>query len=151
GSSRLAFGSAFKQSPYCNMLACSKTASIAWTYYVPVLVSTLRRASPGMRDLATGVCMLNWQDTYRLSRFVLISTSDKRFVLECPLTNTRFPVAGASVFRILEALNRPRRLDALLDAVAEEQRAAVKSFIEACGNAGLLTRVGADGLAEEDT
>ncbi|HKD79987.1 MAG TPA: SagB family peptide dehydrogenase [Candidatus Angelobacter sp.] len=95
--------------------------------------------------------MLNWQDTYRLSRFVLIRNSDKGFVLESPLTNKRFPVAGASVFRILEALNRPRRLDALLDAVAEEQRAAVKSFIETCGNAGLLTRVGADGLAEEET
>jgi SagB-type dehydrogenase family enzyme len=95
--------------------------------------------------------VLNWQHTYTLSRFALLRREGKGFVLESPLTNRQFAVPGVSVLRILDGLSRPRPLESLLAAVDESQRPALRSFIEACDEAGLLTRVDDDGLTEEET
>ena len=95
--------------------------------------------------------MLDWEGTYRLSRFVLLRTDGNGFVIESPLNTLQFPVAGPSVLRILEVLTRPHRLDSLLAAVGEQQQPVVKALMEGIFKAGLLTRVGEDGLTEEET
>src|SRR5262249_30098027 len=95
--------------------------------------------------------MLNWQDTYRLSRFALLRAGKDGFLLESPLNDRQFPVRGVSVLRILEALSRPVRLDALLARVEEPEREVLQSFLATCVEAKLLTRVGEDGLTEEET
>src|SRR5579871_412759 len=95
--------------------------------------------------------MLNWQATYRLSRFaVLRAAQDEGFVLETPLSAKQFPVRGASVMRVLAALSRPVRLESLLLSVDEPERAALRSFLNTCEEAGLLTRVREDGFTEEE-
>lgn len=93
--------------------------------------------------------MLNWQDTYQLSRFAILRVTDDGFLLESPLNNKQFPVRGASVLRVLEALSRPVRLEALLSSVGESEREALQSFLITCANASLLVRVRDDGLTEE--
>ncbi len=111
-----------------------------------------------MQDLLTEVwsgvrerAMLNWQESYRLSRFVLLHPDEDGLVLESPLTTRRFPVQGPSVIRLLLALTRPVRLESLLSAVEESQRASLRSFLEVCHDAGLLTCVHDDGSTEEET
>ncbi len=94
--------------------------------------------------------MLNWQDTYQLSRFAILRTDHDGFVLESPLNNKRFPVRGASVMRILEALSRPVQLESLLSSVGEPEREALRSFLITCEEARLLTRVRDDGFTEEE-
>ncbi len=98
----------------------------------------------------TKASLLNWQDAYRLSRFALLRAGDNGFVLESPLNNRQFPVQGASVIRVLEALSRPVRLEALLSRVEEPERAVLRNFLTTCIEARLLTRVGDDGLTEEE-
>lgn len=93
--------------------------------------------------------MLNWQDTYQLSRFAILRVTGDGFLLESPLNNKQFPVRGASVVRILEALSRPVRLESLLAAVGESEREALQSFLTICADARLLVRVREDGLTEE--
>lgn len=93
--------------------------------------------------------MLNWQDTYQLSRFAVLRIADDGFLLESPLNRKQFPVRGASILRILEALSRPVRLESLLSAVGESEREVLRSFLTTCEEAKLLTRVRDDGLTEE--
>lgn len=96
--------------------------------------------------------MLNWQDTYRLSRFaVLRAAPSEGFFLETPLSHRQFPVRSTSVIRILEALSRPVQLESLLSSVGEPERTALRSFLNTCDEAKLLTRVREDGLTEEET
>jgi SagB-type dehydrogenase family enzyme len=94
--------------------------------------------------------MLNWQDTYRLSRFALMRTDGEGFVLESPLNQKQFPVRSISIMRILAALTRPTRLDLLLSSVAEPEREVLRSFLSTCEEARLLTRVREDGLGEDE-
>src|SRR5262249_6755066 len=94
--------------------------------------------------------MLNWQDTYRLSRFVLIRPADHGLVLESSLNNRQFLLRGVSVIRIIEALARPVQLEALLSSAKESEREVLCSFLNACSQAQLLTRVGQGGVTEED-
>src|SRR2546421_10710600 len=94
--------------------------------------------------------MLNWEDTYQLSRFALLRVHDDGLVLESPLNNKQFPVRGASVIRILEILSRPTRLASLLSDIEEPDRAVLRSFLNTCEEAKLLTRVRNDEFTEEE-
>src|SRR5215470_17138874 len=94
--------------------------------------------------------MLNWQDTYRLSRFALIRADDHGFVLESALNNKQFRVRGISVMRILAALSQPVRLELLLSSLKESEREVLCSFLNDCEEAELLTRVREDGRSEEE-
>ena len=94
--------------------------------------------------------MLSWEDTYQLSRFVLIRTGPSGLVLESSLNNRHFPVRGASVIRIIEALSRPVTLESLLCSVKEPEQEVLRSFLNTCYEAQLLTRVREDGVTEED-
>lgn len=93
---------------------------------------------------------LKMDASYRLSRHVAIRPAAQGLVLESALGAGSFPVSGASVCRLLLALAQPARLGALLAAVDEAQRPAVLRFVERLHADGLLTRVAADGAAEED-
>lgn len=93
--------------------------------------------------------MLNWQDTYQLSRFAVLRVTGDGFLLESPLNRKQFPVRGASLLRVLEALSRPVRLESLLAAAGESEREVLRTFLATCEEAKLLTRVRDDGLTEE--
>jgi oxazoline/thiazoline dehydrogenase len=95
--------------------------------------------------------MLDWQHTYRLSRFALLRIGDSGFVIESSLTNQVLPIVGPSVMRVLAVLGRPIRLEALIMLVEESQRAPLRVFLEACYEARLLTQVKDDGTTEEET
>ncbi|HEY6351047.1 MAG TPA: SagB family peptide dehydrogenase [Candidatus Angelobacter sp.] len=86
---------------------------------------------------------------YQLSRFAVLRVTDDGFVLESPLNNKQFPVRGASIMRILDALSHPVRLESLLASVGEPEREALRSFFKTCEEAKLLTRLRDDGLTEE--
>ena len=94
--------------------------------------------------------MLNWQDTYRLSRFVVIRPADHGLVMESSLNNRQFPLRSVSVIRIIAALAQPTQLESLLSCAKESEREVLCSFLDACDQAQFLTRVGEDGVTEED-
>src|SRR5580704_12936251 len=95
--------------------------------------------------------MLNWQLSYRLSRFALLRVGDSGFVVESSLTNQVLPVVGLSVMRVLAALSRPVQLEVLIMSVGESQRDPLRVFLEACYEARLLAQVKDDGTTEEET
>jgi oxazoline/thiazoline dehydrogenase len=95
--------------------------------------------------------MLNWQDTYRLSRFALVRLGDNGFVIESSLTNQVLPALGPSVMRVIVALGRPVRLESLIMSVNEDQRPYLRAFLETCGEARLLARLNDDGSTDEET
>jgi len=94
--------------------------------------------------------MLDWQDTYKLSRFAILRADQDGFLLESPLASREFRFCGASVIRVLAALTRPVQLESLLSAVEEPDRTVLRSFLITCNDQRLLTRVREDGIAEED-
>ncbi|HKD82623.1 MAG TPA: SagB family peptide dehydrogenase [Candidatus Angelobacter sp.] len=85
-----------------------------------------------------------------MSRFAFIRPADHGLVIESALNNRQFPLRSASVIRIIAALARPTQLESLLSSVRAEEREILCSFLNGCNQAQLLTRVGEDGVTEED-
>lgn len=93
---------------------------------------------------------LQLTDTYRLSAHVCIRPLRDAFVVETPLTQQRFPLSNASVFKLLLALARPVRLCSLIGEAAPDRRDAILAFIQRCHEAGLLVRVDDNSASDEE-
>lgn len=89
-------------------------------------------------------------ERFRLSRHVVLRPTGEGLVLECALGSGGFPVAGEAVLRLVMALTRPVRVADLVGSVDGSRRDAVLAFLTRCRDAGVLTRVDADGRPEED-
>jgi SagB-type dehydrogenase family enzyme len=100
-------------------------------------MSTLAAPSPA----PPAPFVLGMDQTVALSPHVCIRPVDGVLCLESTATGRSFPLAGASVLRLLAALARPVRVADLLAAVDEEQCPAVLRFLERCREMRVLAVV----------
>src|SRR5260370_36722058 len=102
------------------------------------------------KSLSAEPSMLDWNGTYRLSRFAFIRAADDGFFLETALSNQQFRVRHISLMHLLATLSRPIAFNPLLSSIQESRRGIVHTFLTRYDEAQLMTQMRSDCPAEDD-